>query len=113
MLHPVSVHSGMTTTSRDGGLHQSGHLASCDSNPANPLNAGPPRGKRLTPVMASPGMKSQSAFAGVSLADLSKHIFDTAKGDAGDRAALGIGSLPESTSTHGDCPMDALPGRRG
>lgn len=110
-LTPVAVHNGQTTRSRDGGLHLGGHAASYDANPANPLNAGPPRGKRLSPVQASPGMKSRSAFAGVSLADLSRHVFDTAQGDAGDRAALGIGSLPSSTSTHGDCPMSALPQR--
>jgi len=114
-LTPVSVHNGMHTRSRDGGLVQSGTAASFDSNPANPLNAGPPRGKRLTPVMATPGMRSQSSFKGASLADLSRRIFDTAHGDSGDRAALGIGALPGSTTeasgpgpVHGDCPMDKL-----
>jgi len=113
-LTPVSVHNGQTTRSRDGGLYLGGDAAGYNSNPANPLNAGPPRGKRLTPVMASPGMKSQSAFKGASLADLSRRIFDTAHADSGDRATLGIGSLPSSTtenSAHGDCPTDTLPGR--
>jgi hypothetical protein len=112
-LTPVSLHNGFVTRSRDGGLHTGGDAASYNANPENPLNAGPPRGKRLTPVMASPGMRSRSAFAGVSLADLSRHIFDTAHGDAGDRAALGIGTLPTATVdlAYGDCPMDSLPGR--
>jgi hypothetical protein len=98
--YPIQIHDGMrSTNARTGTSEWGGHGASYDSNPANPLNAGPPRGKRLTPVMASPGMKDQSAtpFADdVSRAATAKAILDEA-GDAADRAtrqALGIGTLP-------------------
>jgi hypothetical protein len=98
--YPVQIHDGMRSTNpKTGTLEWGGHGASYDTNPANPLNSGPPRGKRLTPVMASPGMKDQSAtpFADdVSRAANAKAILDEAGNNSAgdDRRALGIGTLP-------------------
>jgi len=69
-----------------------------DSNPGNPLNAGPPIGKRLAPPMLSPGMRSRTnedQFR-ATLADLGKLVLDEAGNNSAgdDRRALGIGSLP-------------------
>jgi len=73
-----------------------------DSNPANPLNAGPPIGKRLTPPMPSPGMRSRTNEGTLkpSLAADSARILNeasNAKGsDAHDRARFG--SLPNKVN---------------
>ncbi len=100
------IHSGMNAKSRKDGTHFAGlsgqDLCRYDANGPDPLS-GPPHGKRLTPVMASPGMKDQSAapFANdVSRAAAAKAILDEA-GTAADlqtRWALGIGKLPDQTT---------------
>lgn len=101
--YPVHIHDGMrSTNARTGTLEWGGHGASYDANPANPLNAGPPRGKKLAPVMASPGMKDQSAtpFADdISRAAQAKAVLDEAANNSAgdDRRALGIGALPAVT----------------
>jgi hypothetical protein len=101
--YPIQIHDGMrSTNARTGTSEWGGHGASYDANPANPLNAGPPRGKRLSPPMPSPGMRSRINENVVKppLADESARILNeasNAKGsDAGDRARFG--TLPQSTT---------------
>jgi hypothetical protein len=102
-LDPVAVHNGMVTRTRDGGVHLGGDAASYDANPANPCNAGPPRGKRLTPPMPSPGMRSRTTgpHSQLDLATLGKCILDQAYAASApdDRAAhgYGVGALPSVT----------------
>jgi len=80
--YPIFIHSGTP------GL-------AYDSNPANPLNAGPPVGKRLTPPMPSPGMRSRTNedIVKPSLADESARILNEASNAKGsdfhDRARFG------------------------
>jgi hypothetical protein len=89
--YPIFVHSA---TPGRGGAY--------DSNPGNPLNAGPPIGKRLTPPMPSPGMRSRTNedTLKASLADMGKLILDEAGDNSAldDRRALGIGTLPTAVT---------------
>jgi hypothetical protein len=96
------IHSGMNAKSRRDGTHFAGlsgqDLSRYDANGPDPLS-GAPQGKRLTPVMASPGMKDQSATAfadEISRAAAAKKILDEAADNSApdDRRALGIGTLP-------------------
>jgi len=125
------IHGGMNAKSRADGTHFTGlsgqDLSRYDSNPGDDPLAGPPCGKRLTPVRPSPGMRSRvndvlasdtpgaahkaamlnrDAFT-KGMTDLSKAVLDQA-GDAGDfqdRRALGIGTLPGAVSEE-DCADD-------
>jgi hypothetical protein len=121
---PPEIHSGMNAKSKSG-VHFAGlsgqDLSRYDANPGNDPLAGAPRGKRLTPVQRSPGMRSRvsdalaSAEPGAAhdramlnknaltkgLQDTSKAVLDEA-GNASDfatRWALGIGKckLPDTT----------------
>jgi hypothetical protein len=101
--YPVHIHDGMrSTNARTGTSEWGGHGASYDGAPGNPLNAGPPRGKRLSPPMPSPGMRSRTneGKALRSLADLGKLILDEAANNSApdDRRALGIGTLPTAVN---------------
>lgn len=80
--YPIHIHSGTPGQNYD-------------SNPANPLNSGPPRGKVLTPVQPSPGMRSRTNEGAVkpSLAEDSACILNEASNAKGsdfhDRARFG------------------------
>jgi hypothetical protein len=80
--YPIQIHSGTPGQNYD-------------SNPANPLNSGPPISKRLTPVMPTPGMRSRTNENTVkpSLADESTRILNDASGARGsdfhDRTRFG------------------------
>ncbi len=118
------VHSGMNAKSRKDGTHFAGlsgqDLSKYDADPGNGPLAGPPRGKRLTPVQPVPGQRSRindalaSAEPGAAhkaamvnrdaftkgMADMSKAVLDEA-GNAADlqtRYALGIGKLPDAAT---------------
>ena len=59
--YTVHPHDGMRSTNPHTGKSEwGGHGASYDANPANPLKAGPPRGKVLSPVQPSPTMRSRT-----------------------------------------------------
>jgi hypothetical protein len=66
-------------------LHSGTPGQNYDSNPANPLNSGPPIGKRLAPVMPSTGMRSRTNEGTLkpSLADESTRILNDASGARG------------------------------
>ena len=118
------IHSGMNAKSRKDGTHfaaLSGQdLSRYDADPGDDPLAGPPRGKRLTPVQPVPGQRSRvndalaSAEPGAAhkaamaskdqftkgMTDLSKQVLDEA-GNAADlqtRLALGIGTLPSAVT---------------
>jgi hypothetical protein len=60
-LNPVPVAAGMHTKHKTAKVFvQGGLTASYDSDPANPLNSGPPRGKRLTAPAPVPGQRSRT-----------------------------------------------------
>lgn len=81
----IPIAAGMLSHHRHSGEFRFGGMeASYDANPANPLSAGPPRGKRLTPPAASPGMRLRRLDALASGAPGTAHA---AFGDD-DRAAL-------------------------
>jgi hypothetical protein len=101
------VNNAMTTKSRRTGEHFVGvggdGISAYDADPGtNPLG-GAPRGKVLTPVAISPGMKSQSSQGPLTNDEhfaLGKKVLDEA-GDASsanDRQALGLGTLPATTT---------------
>lgn len=99
--YPIQIHSGMRSTNPNTGTSEwGGYGASYDSNPGNPLNSGPPRGKVLSPVQPSPGMRSRTNEDQFreTLADLGKLVLDEASkargSDRGDRARFG--TLPET-----------------
>ena len=101
--YPIQIHDGMrSTNARTGTSEWGGHGASYDANPANPLNAGPPQGKRRVPPMPSPGMRSRTNEGTVkpSMADESARILNEAAAapgsDAGDRARFG--TLPSAVT---------------
>lgn len=101
--YPIVIHDGMRSTNRNTGTSEwGGHGASYDANPANPLNAGPPQGKRLTPVQPSPGMVRQTNSDKVqpSLADESTRVLNEAGAARGsdqfDRARFG--TLPDTVN---------------
>ena len=91
----VHIKDSMRSTNPNTGTSEwGGYGASYDANPANPLNAGPPRGKVLSPVQPSPTMRSRTNEDQLkpSLADESARILNeasNAKGsDRGDRCVL-------------------------
>ncbi len=101
--YPIMIHDGMRSTNRNTGTNEwGGHGASYDANPANPLNAGPPQGKRLSPPMPKPGMVRQqnSDKVQASIADESARVLNEAGSapgsDAGDRARFG--TLPPAVT---------------
>jgi hypothetical protein len=119
--YDVHIHDGMRSVNRNTGTHEWGGVgASFDANPANPLNSGPARGKRLTPVQPVPGQRSRandplaSGEPGQAHADAmlnrdqllrdSQQVSAKVLAEAGDnsapddRRALGIGTLPEATT---------------
>ena len=103
---PVPMHNGPTAKSRRTGEHFHGlsgqDLSRYDANPGDDPLAGAPRGKVLTPVALSPGMKSRTSPALTNELHFArgKKMLDQA-GDASsanDRQALGIGTLPATTT---------------
>lgn len=114
------VHSGFNAKSRSDGTHFAGlsgqDISRYDANPGDDPLAGPPRDKVLSPVQASPGMRSRvndalsSEAPGVAhdramlnkdqllknAADLSARVLAEAGNNSApdDRRALGIGTLP-------------------
>jgi hypothetical protein len=94
----VMVNPGMVAKSRKTGLlHTHAHsIDYTDSDPGNPLKAGPPRGKDLRPVPIKPGMRSRTSPGltnDVHFA-LGKIAMDNATKSGGTPAhELGIGKL--------------------
>lgn len=96
------IHSGMNAKSRSDGTHFAGlsgqDLSRYDADGPNPLS-GPPRGKRLSPVAISPGMRSRTNEDQplIPAADLAKAVMDEAADNSApdDRRALGIGTLAD------------------
>jgi hypothetical protein len=99
--YPVSVHNGMATRSRNSGAFElGGHLASYDANPANPLNAGAPAGKRLTPAAPVPGQRSRITDTLHAGSVGENHA--RGKGNTADMHELGAAILREATCAPDD-----------
>jgi len=125
--YPVQIHDGMRSTNPHTGASEwGGHGASYDANAANPLNAGPPRGKRYTETKPVPGQRSRindpvgggvvvngrnpAHDAAMLNADqllrnsqqlAEQVLFEAANArgtDASDRAVLGVGRLPDAVT---------------
>lgn len=117
---PPPIHSGMMAKSRKDGTHFSGvsgpDIARYDADGPDPL-AGPPQGKRTARAEINPGCRDRSGDslasedAGVAAARAKAKGFEAmqalgrailneaAAGSApDDRRALGIGTLPGSTT---------------
>jgi hypothetical protein len=112
----VPIAGGMLSHNRNTGkLHFGGHEASYDSNPANPLNSGPPAGKRTARAEINPGCRDRSqdslasenagvaharakAAGNEALHSLGRAIWNEAANNSAvdDRRALGIGKLPDA-----------------
>jgi len=99
--YSVQIHGGMVSKSpHDGSLHVNPSSHENDSNPQSPLKAGPPLGKRLTPVQPHPGMRSRTSDAhlGDNLAQESKAMLGLAHMDSCDRFAFqNTGRIPDQT----------------
>jgi hypothetical protein len=100
--YSIGIHNGMRTVNRaTGEFVDSGHLAAYDSNSGNPLNSGPPRGKRLTVPAPVPGQRSRiQPMNADAMRELSRQVMAEAYSVAepDHPSKLGIGVLPSATT---------------
>lgn len=98
-LIAAPIHDGMMAKSRKDGTHFSGlsgqDLSRYDANGPDPL-AGPPRGKRLTPVQINPGSRSRNADSLASEEAGVAHARAKASDQSALHAALGKAIISEA-----------------